>query len=47
MTQYDTILTGAVPRACGEVRPMVSYIELFTYTLVLLALVTLVVKIKK
>jgi hypothetical protein len=26
---------------------MVSYIELFTYTLVLLAVVTLVIKIKK
>ena len=31
----------------GEVMPMVGYMELFTYTLVLLAIVTLVIKIKK
>lgn len=32
---------------CGEVLPMVTYIEMFTYTLVLVAVVTLVLKIKK
>lgn len=44
---YDIIFIGAVPRFLREVISMVTYTELFAYTLVLAAVITLVVKIKK
>lgn len=36
-----------MPRPSGEVMPMVSYIDMFTYTLVLVAVATLAIKIRK
>ena len=40
-------LSERYPVSCGEVISMVTYTELFAYTLVLAAVITLVVKIKK